>query len=377
MKTVITIVMSFLVSMALTLGEAAQQTPQAKGGITQPAKASMADWERLVANARKEGTLIVVGTSLGDTKAIISKAFREKFGVNIQYLDGWGAEVTAKVMAQRAAGLYTVDVGHTGDGTFFEMQPYHITVPLEPFLVLPEVVDGSKWRGGKLPFIDKEKQIMSFVLMSNPPAIVNTNTVKDNEIRRNVDLLNPKWKGKIVFGDPTITGTGNNWFTHVVNVLHSREEGIKFMRDFAKQEPAIYRDNRMLLEAVAKGKYPVGVSASMALTAQFKQLGAPIGYAGLADKAFVTPGAGNIYVFDRAPHPNATKLYVNWLLSKEGAELWAPAHGYPSLRLDVNNQMDSALIPPRDISVTHDASYLKLQAEMRVLAKDIFKDLMR
>lgn len=163
----------------------------------------------------------------------------------------------------------------------------------------------------------------------------------------------------------------------MVNVLHTREDGLKFMRDFAKQEPVISRDNRLLLEGVAKGKYPIGVSASMALTAQFKQLSAPIGYAGLVDKAFVTPGAGNIYVFDKAPHPNATKLYINWLLSKEGAELWVPAHGYPSLRLDVNSHMDSALIPPKDVSVTHDASYLKLQAEMRTVAKDIFKNQLR
>ncbi len=151
------------------------------------------------------------------------------------------------------------------------------------------------------------------------------------------------------------------------------------MREFVKQEPVISRDNRQLVEWVAKGEYPVGVSASLTVTAQFKQLGAPIGYAGLRDKPFLSPGPGNIYVFDKAPHPHAAKLYINWLLSREGAELWVPAHGYPSLRLDVaaNNAIDPALIPPKDVSITKDASYLKLQGEMRNAANEVFKDLLR
>jgi len=377
--SVVAIVILILMGLASMQAQAAQAAPKGKATAVQPARPASGEWEKLAAEARKEGTLVVVGTSLGATKAAISKAFREKFGVNIQYLDGWGAEVTAKVLAQRSAGLYTVDIGHTGDGTFFEMQPHHITVPLEPFMILPEITDGSKWRGGRIPFIDKEKHIMSFVAMSIPPAIYNMDMVKENEITRNADLLNPKWKGKIVLGDPTITGTGNNWFTHVVTVLHSRDEGLKFMRDFVKQEPLVSRDNRQLVEWVAKGKYPVGVAASMSVTAQFKQLGASIGYGALADRPFISPGPGNMYVFDKAPHPNAAKLYVNWLLSREGAELWVPAHGYPSLRLDVaaNNSIDPALIPPKDVSVTKEASYLKLQGDMRTLAKEVFKDLMR
>jgi ABC-type Fe3+ transport system substrate-binding protein len=55
----------------------------------------------------------------------------------------------------------------------------------------------------------------------------------------------------------------------------------------------------------------------------------------LKEKTDVSPGSGNVALFNRAPHPHAAKVYLNWLLSKEGQAPFARVNGYISARLDV------------------------------------------
>ncbi len=358
----------------------APATPPAPAPATpvSAAKPAQSELDRLVAAARQEGSLLIAGQALGATSRAVADAFRAKFRINIEFIEsGSGSEIASRIMAQRRAGLYLVDGAHTGDSTFFvEMKPNNITVPLEPLLFLPEVTDGSKWRGGKIPFVDKDRNAITFVAMSIPPYIVNNTMVQPNEVAKHTDLLNPKWKGKIVFTDPTTGGTGNNWFTFVVvDLSPNRDEGLKFMQDFAKQEPVITRDYRLLTESVARGKYPIGIGPSIGVLAEFQQAGAPIGYGGMGEKTFYSAGPGMVYVFDKAPHPNAVKLYVNWLLSKEGAQVWAPAHGYPSLRMDVDNShIDPALIPSQDAVFVKPEGYIDIQSEMRTVSRKIFEN---
>lgn len=349
----------------------AQKGSQTLGPVVQT------EWDRLVAAARKEGSVLIVGTALGGTKQVMSQAFRAKYDISLEYIDGRGGEVVARVLAERKAGIYSVDMGHVGTTTFQDIKKNKITLPLEPFLFLPGVVDGKQWTGGRLPFIDRDRHALAFVSMVIPSIVVNTDVVRPDEITRNTDLLSPRWKGKIVIVDPSMAGASNNWFTHVVTQLYGRDRGLQFMRDLIKQEPVLTRDNRLQLEWVARGKYPVGVGQSNAVLAEFKQAGAPVANAGLGEVGYISGGSGNAFMFDQAPHPNASKLYLNFLLSKEGSQLWSPAHGYPSLRLDVNNeQFDAALIPPRD-TVIKTEEYIELQIEMRDVAKEIFRDLLK
>ncbi len=350
-------------------------TPTSPKAVSAPVQN---EWDRLVEEARKEGNLTVIGTSLGATKQIISQLFKTRYGVSIGYIDGRGAEVVAKVLTERRAGLYSVDVGQTGDSTYLvDLKSNDVTVPLEQVLFLPDVVDGSKWKGGQLPFIDQDRTAMAFSGIAVPMMIINTDVVKPNEIMKHADLLNAKWKGKIVIGDPTTSGTGNNWFTHVVTQLYpSQEAGLQFMKDLAKQDPVITRDVRLVSEWVARAKYPIGIGQSMPVTTEFVQAGAPIAYGGRGERSFLSSGAGLVYLFSKAPHPNAAKLYINWILSKEGAEIWTPAFGVPSLRMDVdavNGQFDPAFIPPND-SVMKREAYILVQAEMRKVAQDVFKE---
>ena len=110
------------------------------------------------------------------------------------------------------------------------------------------------------------------------------------------------------------------------------------MRALVNQKPVILKDYAQEIDSVGHEKYPIGVGLSDSLAEQRGKQGIPIAIVDprqLREGADVNPAAGAIGVFNRAPHPNAAKLYINWLLSKEGQTSFARAAGYISSRLDV------------------------------------------
>src|SRR3990167_8066118 len=80
---------------------------------------------------------------------------------------------------------------------------------------------------------------------------INTEHVNQDEVKSYYDLLNPKWKGKIVMSDPTINGTGGSAFA----VLGFQLLNLDFFRQLSRQELMITRDERLMVDWVAKGKY--------------------------------------------------------------------------------------------------------------------------
>ncbi|MBI4330323.1 MAG: extracellular solute-binding protein [Chloroflexi bacterium] len=333
-------------------------------------------WDELVRAAKKDGNVTIYGAELGAAKDAIRRAFKDKYGIDVDSTEGRPAEILAKLTAERRAGLFLSDVGLIGNSTYVaDIKPLGITVPLSPLFVLPEVGDAGKWRGGRLPFLDREGHSLAMVAMAVPVSIMNTDMVREGEVASFLDYLTPKWKDKIVLSDPAVAGSANNFFTLMVTQTWGMDRTLEVLRQLALQDPVMTRDQRMLLEWVARGKYPVGIGQSAAMFAEFKRLGAPVGYLKLKEPPFISSGSGNIFVFDKAPHPSAAKLFVNWLLSKEGATLWSQAHGYPSQRVDVSKEgFDPLIIPPPEGQIPGE-DYLKTQGEMRRVAQDIFAGL--
>ncbi len=333
------------------------------GAEASPAGDWEVKWKDLVEKAQKEGTVSIYCANVPvSARVAVQQAFKKKFGINVEYTPTAGGEIVQKYTTEHKAGLTLVDVMHTGNTQFTNsIGPMNVTIPLEPFLMLPEVVDQAKWRGGKLPFVDKDKHAFMVVLLANNFYIINADLVKDDEIKSTLDILNPKWKGKIVLQDPGVPGNGNDWYTFTLLHILGMERGEKFMRDFAKQNPTVVRDNRLLVEGVARGKYPVGVGCSVSQVVDFIKTGARLAFAKVNQPRLLTPGAGVIFTFKEVPHPNAAKLFINWFLSREGSSVYAPAHGYPSLRVDVPTEnFIPALIPgPNDILPTEEYTLKK------------------
>ncbi|HLY64807.1 MAG TPA: extracellular solute-binding protein, partial [Chloroflexota bacterium] len=87
---------------------------------------------------------------------------------------------------------------------------------------------------------------------------------------------------------------------------------------------------------------------------------------------YLTAGFGSVVVFNKAPHPNATKVYLDWLLSNEGQTDWSKATGYPSWRTDVSrDQLPAALIPQQGVTYeeNYKEQYVKLSPEVDAFVK--------
>ncbi|MDP2718595.1 MAG: extracellular solute-binding protein [Dehalococcoidia bacterium] len=331
-------------------------------------------WEELVKAAKAEGSLTLYTTAIAPLVTPLQENFGKKYGINLEFVQGRPTEVQAKIKAERNAGIFLADVGHLGETTStIDVKPQGWIIPVEPLLFLPEVKDPGNWIGNKLPYTDKEKYVLMFVQMAIPHAVANSDTVKEGQLTSFLDLLKPEWKGKIVFSDPAISGTSPNLLTAFYEHF-GEAKAMEIFQQLKAQEPVITRDQRQLLEWVAKDKYPIGLGQSMSLFSEFKRAQAPVRTLNFSEPRFISGGPGNLVIFDKAPHPNAAKLYANWLLSKEGMTLWSTITGWPPTRKDVpTGHLDPESIPnANDIFPTED--HLKLRLVVRKIGGDLFKE---
>lgn len=332
-----------------------------------------AEWERLQKAAQKEGRLVIYGDQPPLGREAIQKGWREKFGLEAEFVAGRGAEVAEKLLRERRAGIFYADV-YTGGATTatIRLKPEGVLAPLEQIIFLPEVVDERVWRGGL--FYDDARRIAGGWGTVQPAIYINTELVKPGEVKSFDDLLDPKWKGKIVINDPTTTGTGQSTMSAIL-VL----KGEGFIKKLVEQKPTIFRDQRMQVEWLARGKIPVTIGVDNSLAKEFKSAGAPIAPVLPDEGAHITTATGCVGLVDRAPRPNAARLYINWILTREAQDLWSRAADFASRRLDVaaDHLEKERRTEPGKNYVLADEEW-QLQAEQRMeLFKEIFKPVIR
>ncbi len=381
MERLRTYFLSFVLAIFLLAGfglAIGTSTAASKAPVTAKSAANVNEqalWGKVIAEAKREGSVVVATGLSEDVRKAVTASFVKKYDVNVEWLVGRPTELEAKIKAQRAAGISAEDVAMPGLPSFANIfKPMGITVPLEPLLMLREVTDKSKWKGGELPYFDKEKHGIQASLYAIPFYIFNTSQVKATELALTQDLLNPKWKGKIVISDPSIAGAGNDWFTFTVIEIMGRDKGIQFMKDLLKQEPVITRDERMLTEWVARGKYQIGIGTSPAVPVSFIKNGAELAFAEMKEPRELTQGYALLCAFNQSPHPNAQKLFVNWILSREGNSILAQASGYASTRVDGSTDGILPILIPKegDVNVYKKYDFLSFKNEMMEKAKGIF-----
>ncbi|HEY7713645.1 MAG TPA: extracellular solute-binding protein [Candidatus Binatia bacterium] len=309
------------------------------------------NWDQTLAQAKKEGKVVVLGPPGDQIREAITRGFAKAFpGITIEFSGARGGELATRVKAERDAGIYSVDVLINGTSTanaYFK--PMQALDPIEPALILPEVLDPKNWRDNRLEFSDRSTKFdLVFTTQTNVPLIYNPAQVKPDEVDELMDLLNPKWKGKIAVQDPIPSGTGNGVFRWVWHVL-GPEKTKDFYRKIRAQAAAVDRDQRRQIEWVAQGKYPMNFGPGTIMH-QLEKRGLKFGVVPYFKDygAYVTPGFGSAMFVNRAPHPNAGKVFLNWLLSKEGQTAFCKAMGYVSRRMDVPTDHVPSYWVPQD-----------------------------
>jgi iron(III) transport system substrate-binding protein len=307
-------------------------------------KAGEKQWADLIAAAKKEGKVVVRGFLGSDVVEGPPAKFTAKYGVPVEALTSRSSDVAAKLRTERQAGIYSTDVFLAGIGTLSLLYQEKMLDPIKPALIAPGVVDPSKWKKGKPWFMDPEdKYILRLLSYVTGMFYLNTKHVKPEEFRSIKDLLNPKWQGKISADDPTVSGSG------VINAAQFYlEQGEDFVRKlYIEQKPVFSRNTRQLADWLARGTYPIALNISSRDRERLKEEGFPIvAIYSLPDApGSISASSGVVALMNKAPHPNAARLFINWLASKEGLEEYSRTQLIASTRTDV----DESFLPPEAI----------------------------
>jgi ABC-type Fe3+ transport system substrate-binding protein len=265
--------------------------------------------------------------------------FKKAFpNINIEYSGGRSSEQAVRLGTERDGGLYTADVFVGGPTTAnFQLKPMKALEPVRPALILPEVTDLKNWRDNRLEFSDTDGVYdLVFVGQVSAPLIFDRRQVKREEIDEVHELLDPKFKGKIVINDPLVSGAAVPVFRFFWETL-GPQKATDFYKRLRAQAAVVDRDQRRQIEWIAQGKYAILVAPSDGVMAQLLQRG--IKFDVLEDfkdhGTYIGASFGTLMLINKAPHLNAATVFINWLLTKDGQLAWSKAMHHVSRRLDV------------------------------------------
>lgn len=156
----------------------------------------------------------------------------------------------------------------------------------------------------------------------------NTRRVASGDVPKSFsDLTHPKWKGQML-----IDQNESKWMAGMIQYF-GESKAMELMRKLADQDLQFRNGHTLIATLIAAGERPIGVVTYANSVDGLKTKGAPIDW--IAVEPLIGLATGVALVKD-APHPNAAKLFLDFLLSREGQEVMA-AEGYFSARRDVES----------------------------------------
>lgn len=306
--------------------------------------AGPSDWDQTVAAAKQEGTVSISGPPGDIWRAFVLK-FQDAYpGIQVDYTPADSRDYWPKLAQERQASQYLWDLRVGGpDPQVFAARDSGTLDPVRPLLVLPEVLDDSKWSGGlDAIWADDQKQYMpDFIGQGDYTAYVNRDVVTTDQLSSDTQLLDPQWKGKMSIQDPR-GGAGLGTLTTML-VLYGED----YVRQLLTQQDLVVTgDNRQMTEWAVRDQYPIAIGMSDQDLTQFLSQGIGQDVQGLGNLEKLSAGFGGIQLINQRPHPNASKVFVNWLLSQQGQTDMATITQSNSRRLDVPQGQPTKAIDP-------------------------------
>ena len=294
------------------------------------------EWKKTIEAAKKEAKIVVGGPPTAVLRKQYKETFEQKLGVELELISAPGPQNAGKAAAEFKAGVRYFDVLHGGSGTLEPLMKENMLAPFLDYMILPEVKDPRQWWGGHLweDNVKTSRFIYSFSADFSAPPFFNADLLKPGEISSYDDLLSPKWKGKIGFFDPRTPSAGQGLWGFLMKI-----KGKDFLQKLAQQDLFISRDGQQLAVGLAKGTLAIALGLSQRFVDPYTKAGLPIKVlTDIKEGLSGSNGFGTVAVMKSPPHPNAAKVYITWLLSKEGQELYSRALTQGSRRLDVDTK---------------------------------------
>jgi ABC-type Fe3+ transport system substrate-binding protein len=295
------------------------------------------EWDKALEAAKKEGKIVLAIPPASELRKEMEPLLRQKFGLEAELVPASGPKNASRIAAEQKAGVRYFDAIICGTGTAQGLTHDGMLEPMESFWILPEVKDGKQWWGGHIweDNVSTNKFLYSFLAdVATHGVWYNTGLAKPEELRSFDDYLNPKWKGKIGFSDPRIPSSGQSIWSFMWEL-----KGEEFLKKLVQQELFITRDLRQLADALGKGKVAIAFGLGRSQADPFVSAGLPLKPVPAPKEGLPASNSiGVVGIIKNPPHPNATKVFINWFLSKDGQDWYGRIMENGSRRLDVDTK---------------------------------------
>jgi iron(III) transport system substrate-binding protein len=274
---------------------------------------SQAEWDKVIEAAKKEGKVVVYsGYVSPDTHNAINAEFKKKYGIQVDVLTARGGELRERVRMEQQTGRFLADV-------------YHMAIAVTSLSIS---TDKTMQPHGGLPnsanltpeMAARATDMMIPIFTINYGILYNAQMVKNEDLPKSWhDLLDPKWRGKIMMDDPRASGGGRVFFHMTYDKF-----GRGFHEKLAAQNPTFVRDYNEASRRVARGEYPIYLPFIYGAFEKIRAL--PVKY--IVPEEGSTYGSYGVSIMTRPPNPNAARLLANFYLGEEAQAIYAKTgHG--------------------------------------------------
>ena len=267
-----------------------------------------------IEGAKKEGNLVIYTSMSVEQVQRILDVFKARYPfLKTTMFRAVGERLLTKIMTEVQAGKYDFDAVQSAESQAYFLKRKNL---LQKY-VSPETKSIQK------PFFDPEGYWAAVYMMPNVIAY-NTRMVKRNEVpKTDEDLLNPKWKGKM-----GMDHTKPEWFAWKLKRLGT-EKGLAYMKKLGAQEFHLYAGLSVVTNLLAAGEFPLVLNTYLHNVEDIKRRSAPVDWI-VQDPVFTK--FQPLGIGAKAQHPNAAKLFADFMLSEDGQKVIASFGRVPTRR---------------------------------------------
>jgi iron(III) transport system substrate-binding protein len=296
------------------------------------------------AAARKEGRVVLYTSAPLAAAQKIATAFQAKYGITVELFRTGGVQVLRRFMMEQDAGRPAADVLVSSDlSAVHDLMAKNSFVPFRP-IDIDKVPAAFNEPSGL--YIAQRMSIISFYSRTD---LVPTDTMPKTW----TDLLDPRFKGKMVMTNPNFTS-----LQVAVVAMLSKQHGWDYFNRLGKNDVMVVQGNEQALNLVKTGERPIMAGGDSQYASGARLQGHKIDNVFPSDGTFAVPSTTS--VVRGSPHPNAAKLMAEFTLSLEAQHLW-PQSGVYAARADVDPPVGSPPIASIKV-VPIDYDYLKAQS---------------
>jgi iron(III) transport system substrate-binding protein len=299
------------------------------------AQSRSVEWEKIVEAAKKDGKVVASIPPSPELRKLMEIAFTRRYGIGVEFVPARGGAIIQRMVSEAKTGVQYFDL-HIGgtESVVTGLLPENILDPVEPYFILPEVKDPKQWWGGHIWIDNAKRFIYNFVAYQTVSLWTNPNEYKPAEFKSFDDLLNPKLQGRIGISDPRTPGSGSSMWSYMHYI-----KGEEYLRKLVAQKLFVTRDLRLLADNLAKGKIAITSGIGYSEFYPFIKANLPVVPLSVPKEGlYVSGGYGNLTILKNPPHPNATRVFVNWLLGRDGQEIFSRGMGVGTRRLDIDTK---------------------------------------